>query len=128
MDATMATMLGYWLMGFHGFLGLVALVGPYLTNNVFYLILLMILNLTVLAQWGIFRRCVITGFENYMLGNDPMTDTVTAQPIHMVFGESTYIVYNLIPYINSLVICWKLYSLFFEDDPGQYVQTYALII
>ena len=120
--------LGYTIMVVHACLGLIGLFGPYITNNGLYLILLLVLNLTVLAQWGIFRRSVITGFENYVLQNDPSTDTITTRPIHWVLGDSSYVLYNLIPYFNGLVICMKLYSQFFDSDPGKYVRTYDLMI
>ena len=120
--------VGYGVMGIHALLGLIALYGPYVTNNVLYLLLLLALNLTVLAQWGIFRRCVITGFENYILKKDPTVNTPAMEPIHLVLGEYTYVLYNLIPYFNGLVICMKLYSQFFDSDPGKYVRTYDLMI
>jgi len=120
--------VGYAVMLFHAALGILAFFGPYGTNNIKYLLLFIALYLSILAQWAILRKCVITRFENFMLEQEPTTQTFLASPLTMLFGENTYILYCLIPLINGLFALVKIYWLLNESDPTKYIKTSDIFI
>jgi hypothetical protein len=111
--------VGYAVMLIHAALGILAFFGPYGTNNIKYLLLFLALYLFVLAQWAILKKCVITRLENFILEQEPTTNTFLASPLTMLFGDNTYVLYCMIPFMNGLFCLLKIYWLLTEDETSQ---------
>jgi hypothetical protein len=125
--------------GYHIFISILALIGPYLTNHTPTLLFLVVYYCLIVTLWYIFDGCVFTDLENYLekrehqynqynqynkdikKENDFKEDTyedgskksfITSQ-IEYFLGEGSdkYISFfiTIVPFINTVTSCIKIY-------------------
>lgn len=107
----------YLLIAFHNVSMFIVSFGPYLTNNLLFLLLLVFYNIALISGWYIFNGCWLTqleqtfqdNVENYENGNEKSFITTFLQN---TFGIDEMVIYyfiTFVPIINSAVCLWKIY-------------------
>jgi hypothetical protein len=100
--------IGYVVVFLHLVFKSVIIFIPYMTNNIYILLFVIVTNVFLLTQWLLFGSCSINKFENQLLqtddttyenGNDKSIFVRLGQPF---FGEKlTFILLSFIPLVNS---------------------------
>ncbi len=121
-DKIINLILTYLVKIFHLVLIIVIMIGPYISNNYYFLIGLIVFYITVSVQWNILKgNCIITVIENKLnRKNDiiPKNELDGEQEVGFMAKlmmekfslshRSVDILIMLIPFVNSLVCSFKL--------------------
>ena len=92
-------------------------IGPYITNSVPYLLLLIILYISAVTSWYLIGNCFLTDIENYLLGikNEPNKDdsfiTIYLGTLFGSYGKYMPTILSIIPLINTMVCLIKIYRI-----------------
>ena len=108
MNKVIKTGISFFLKAFHVALCLFALIGPYITNNAFYLSLFILYYVSVLTLWHIFGNCFITNIENMLDGKTESKESYVTNLFTLVLGKYTRLVFSLVPIINTIVCLYKI--------------------
>ena len=111
-------LFGYIIIFLHLIFSLFMIFVPFLTNNVYILITMILLNVVVLTQWYLIGECFLNKIENYFLErkdkitNDLSSKSIFGYYLEMVLGEkNTVYIGSLIPLIVSLYSYFKILSI-----------------
>ena len=117
MDDLLRKIALYSLMAFHNVSMFVVLFGPYLTNDLFFLILLIAYNIALITGWYIFNGCWLTqleqqfqdDIETYENGNEKSYVSTFLQDMLGIDEKIVYYFITFVPVFNSAVGLYKIY-------------------
>lgn len=121
MDEISKKIIGITMYIFHFIAFIVVLIGPYITNNVFYLSILIFINILILYLWYTFGECLFSIIEEKLLDTNYRTKDGTRKSFIAVIFEKivpdeniTKNMSTLYLVINSTVCLWKINTLFYS--------------
>jgi hypothetical protein len=116
--------LGYCIIIIHLLFTLFMILTPYITNNVYILLAIIIINVFILTQWFLYGTCFLNKIENGVLEIDNSTyenGTDRSSLLYFFekcFGErNAYIIVSLIPVITSTYAAYKIIKVLHKKIP-----------
>jgi len=98
----------HFIQLFHVLLCILALIGPFITNNIYYLSLFIVYYVAIVTQWHMFGNCFITDIEYILEPKKNHKVSYVTKLVSNVLGSYTKSVFSLVPLMNTIVCLYKL--------------------
>lgn len=102
------TFIGYMVVMFHLCFNIFMISIPYITNNIYILLLVIVTNVFILTQWFLLGSCYLNNLENILLQSDDTVyengsnKSIFIRLVQPYFGENAaFVFFSLIPLFNS---------------------------
>ena len=111
----MLQILGYLFMIFHICFFILCAIGPYITNNIYYLSILILFYTLVYYNWYMLDECIFSRIEQSLTGKeykfeDGKRKSFIVELFENIIPDKNIIVNIIvtIPLINTAVALWKI--------------------
>jgi len=98
----------YIIQALHILICVIALLAPYLSNNVLFLSICIFYYISIVSLWNIFGKCFLTVIENKIAGKNPSSNSCVSSLVSRLFGSHTEVLFSVIPLFNTIVCLLKI--------------------
>jgi len=116
-------LLGYTIIIVHFVFFLIKTFLPFITNNVYILLAIIILNVYILTQWVLLGGCALNSIERILLEDESTYENGKEKSSFIYFfgkyfGErNSYIFFSLVPLIISTYSTFKIINILKKKIP-----------